>query len=101
MFSKSCTFEIQVYNSAAMHLPGDLFPADGKLANDALQIQTYKEAQLTRIILAKDDAEFNRLYDEFIEQLKKLGIETLDQERNNYMQQKNTDYGVNVKGINS
>src|SRR5690606_21410116 len=62
----------KIYNDAAFQLPGDLFPASSKEANDELQIKTYKEAQIAKILLSKSDGEFNQLYDEMIEQLKKL-----------------------------
>lgn len=91
----------KIYNDASFQLPGDLFPADSKLANDELQIKTYKEAQIAKVVLAKSDAEFNQLYDEMIEQLKKLGIEALDQERNKFVQQKNSEYSIKEVGINS
>ncbi|MCA0755418.1 hypothetical protein KP806_10175 [Paenibacillus sp. N4] len=93
--------ETVIYDGSPLGLPADLFPADSKFANDELQIKTYKEAQIAKIILAKSDDEFNKLYDEMIAQLKKLGIEALDQERDKYVQQKKTEYGIDVKGINS
>ncbi|GIP17276.1 hypothetical protein J40TS1_29180 [Paenibacillus montaniterrae] len=91
----------KIYDNSSFQLPGDLFPADSKLANDELQIKTYKEAQVAKIVLAKSDVEFNQLYDELIEQIKKLGIEALDQERNNFVQQKNNEFGIKEVGINS
>ncbi|MDQ8739053.1 hypothetical protein [Paenibacillus sp. LHD-38] len=90
-----------IYDNSPLVLPGDLFPSDSKFANDELQVKTYKEAQIAKIILSKDDAQFNKLYDEMIAQLKKLGIEPLDQERNKYVQEKKTEYSIDVKGINS
>ncbi|MBD2868629.1 type 2 periplasmic-binding domain-containing protein [Paenibacillus arenilitoris] len=93
--------ETVIYDGSPLSLPADLFPSDGKLANDELQIKTYKEAQIAKIILAKDDAEFGKLYDEMIAQLKKLGIEALDAERNKYVQEKKAEYGIDVSGINS
>lgn len=93
--------ETVIYNNSPLGLPGDLFPADSKFANDELQIKTYKEAQIAKIILAKDDTEFNKLYDEMIAQLKKLGIEALDTERNKYVQEKKKEYGIEVNGVNS
>lgn len=93
--------ETTIYNNAAFTIPADFFPANSKFANDELQIKAYKEAQIAKIILAKSDDEFNKLYDEMIAQLKKLGIEELDKERNNYVQEKNKEYGIGVKGINS
>jgi putative aldouronate transport system substrate-binding protein len=93
--------ETKIYNNAAFSLPGDLFPSESKEANDQLQIKAYKEAQIAKIIMAKDDAAFNKLYDEMISQLKKLGIEHLDEERNKWVQQKAQEYSIEVKGINS
>lgn len=90
-----------IYNSAALELPADLFPADSEFANDELQIKTYKEAQIAKIIMSNDAAEFNKNYEDMITQLKKLGIEALDQERNNYIQEKSKQYGVVIKGVNS
>jgi putative aldouronate transport system substrate-binding protein len=93
--------ETEIFNSAAFNLPADLFPASSALANNEVQIKAYKEAQIAKIILAKSEADFNKLYDEMITQLKKLGIEELDKERNKYVQEKNKEYGISVKGINS
>lgn len=93
--------ETQIYDNSAFGIPRDLFPADSKFANDELQIKAYKEAQITKIIMAKSDEEFNKLYEEMIAQLKKLGIEQLDVERNKYVQQKFEEYGIELKGINS
>ncbi|NIK77096.1 putative aldouronate transport system substrate-binding protein [Paenibacillus castaneae] len=93
--------ETKIFDSASFNLPADLFPASSNLANDELQIKTYKEAQIAKIIMAKNDGEFSKLYDDMIVQLKKLGIENLDKERNKYVQDKNKEYGISVKGINS
>ncbi|OMF24126.1 hypothetical protein BK133_23185 [Paenibacillus sp. FSL H8-0548] len=93
--------ETEIFNSTAFNLPADLFPASGNLANNELQIKTYKEAQIAKMIMAKNDGEFSKLYDDMIVQLKKLGIEELDKERNKYVQEKNKEYGISVKGINS
>ncbi|WP_199615838.1 type 2 periplasmic-binding domain-containing protein [Paenibacillus alkalitolerans] len=93
--------ETHIYNNAAFGLPGDLFPPDSKFANDELQIKAYRESQITKIVMAKNDAEFEKLYEEMITQLMKLGIEQLNAEKNKYVQQKLKEYGIDVKGINS
>jgi len=93
--------ETKIFDSSAMNLPANLFPASSENANIETQIKTYKEAQIAKIVMAKSEDEFNKQYDELIAQLKKLGIEKLDTERNKYIQQKNQEYGVDVKGINS
>ncbi len=90
------------FDHSALWIPEDLFPADSKLFNDKEQIKIYKEAQISKIIMAKDDASFNKLYDEMIAKFKELGIEAVNAGKNDYYQQKTKEYGIDlVKGINS
>ncbi|PWW02559.1 putative aldouronate transport system substrate-binding protein [Paenibacillus cellulosilyticus] len=91
----------QIYTNDALNLPADYFAADSDNANIETQVKTYKEAQIAKMIMAKSDDEFNSLYEEMIAQLKKLGLEKLDAERNKYVQEKSKEYGIEVKGINS
>ena len=42
------------------------------------QIQLYYEAQVAKMVLAKDEASFNKLYDEFIAKMKDLKVDELD-----------------------
>ncbi|ETT77631.1 hypothetical protein C173_03909 [Paenibacillus sp. FSL R7-277] len=93
--------EIQIYNNAALSLPQDLFPADSQFANDDLQIKNYKTAQIAKIIMSENDEKFEQQYNEMIAQLKKLGIEALDKERDKYFKEKSKQYGIEIKGINS
>lgn len=94
--------ETRVYDNSAVWPPRDFFAADSKFGNDQLQITAYKDAQITKIVMAKNDAEFNKLYDEFIAQMKKLGQDQIDAEINEkWVQPKMKEYGIDVKGINS
>ena len=97
----SRTSGIQIYNTAPLIIPGDLLPVDSDLANDEMKIKAYKESQIAIIIMAKNDEEFNKQYEEMIVQLKLLGIEAIDKEKDNYFKRKSKGYGVEVKGINS
>lgn len=97
----SQTTGIQIYNTAPLIIPSDLFPIDSDLANDEMQIKAYKESQIAIIIMAKNDAEFNENYEEMIVQLKKLGIDEIDQEKDNYFKGKLKGYGIEVNGVNS
>ena len=53
------------------------------------------------MVLAKDEAAFNKLYDEFIAKMKQLKVDELDAALNAELQKKSKEMGVTVKGINS
>ena len=53
------------------------------------------------MVLAKDEATFNKLYDEFIAKLKELKIDELDAAKDAELQKKSKEMGVTVKGVNS
>ncbi len=90
------------YDQSALWIPNDLFPSDSKEFNDAQEIKSYKQAQVAKIVLAKDAAEFNKLYDEMIANLKKLGIDAIDAGKTKYFHEWSGKYGIEVtKGVNS
>ena len=76
-------------------MPGDFIPAGSKMANDQAQIDTYKHAQVSKIILAKDEASFNKFYDEMISKLKQLGLTEIDAKFNEQFHKQEKEYGRN------
>ena len=53
----------------SVSMPSDFIPAGSKMANDQAQINTYKEAQISKIILAKDTDTMNKFYNDMIKQV--------------------------------
>ena len=91
----------EMYDSSALIMPNDFIAAGSKMANDQLQIKTYLEAQISKIILAKDDASENKLYDDMIAQVKKMGLNDINAKINEQFHKQEQTYGVTIKGINS
>jgi putative aldouronate transport system substrate-binding protein len=60
----------------------NLIPVNSPLGSKQQQIQVYKEAQISKVILANSDAEFNSQYNQLISQLKKMGIDEIDAKKN-------------------
>lgn len=89
------------YDDVVTVLPGDFFAPGSKNASIRDQVQLYKEAQISKMVLAKDEATLNKLYDEYIVQLKELGLTELDAAKNEVLQKKSKDLGITIKGINS
>lgn len=68
---------------------------------DQAQIRKYKEAQISKIILAKDKAKFDKFYDEMIGKIKQLGQTEIDAKINEKFQKQEQERGETIKGINS
>ncbi|KRE46138.1 hypothetical protein [Paenibacillus sp. Soil522] len=93
--------EVVRYDQSVLALPGDFYAAGSQNAQIRDQIQQYMEAQVAKMVLAKDEAAFNKLYDEFVAMLKKLKVDELDAALDAELQKKSQEMGVTVKGINS
>ena len=62
---------------------------------DQAQINKYKQAQISKIILAKDKATFNKFYDEMISKIKQLGQTEIDAKINEQFHKQEQEHGRN------
>jgi putative aldouronate transport system substrate-binding protein len=90
-----------MYDTSALAMPSDFFPAGSKEANDQVQIATYTEAQVTKVILSKNDDAFNQSYNDMINQLKQLGLTEIDAKINEQFHKQEQAMGESIKGVNS
>ncbi|MBW5445281.1 extracellular solute-binding protein [Cohnella sp. CFH 77786] len=89
------------YDASVLTVPGDFYApgtANQQINND---VQQYLQVQISKMVLAKDEAAFNKQYDEYVAQMKKLKIEQLDAALNEELQKQQKEMGVTVKGVNS
>lgn len=93
--------EVVRYEQSVLTLPGEFFASGSKNATIRDQIQLYYESQVAKMVLAKDEAAFNKLYDEFIAKMKDLKVDELDAAKDVELQKKSQEMGVTVKGVNS
>lgn len=93
--------EVVRYDASVLTLPGDFYAPGSKNAATRDQIQQFYEAQVAKMVLAKDEAAFNKLYDEFVAKMKQLKVDELDAALDAELQKKSQEMGVTVKGINS
>ncbi|QYR23063.1 hypothetical protein KZ483_09145 [Paenibacillus sp. sptzw28] len=93
--------EVVRYDASVLDLPGDFFAPGSANVMIRNQIQQFYEAQVAKMVLAKDEAMFNALYDEFVTKMKGLGVEKLDAALDVELQKKSKEMGVTVKGVNS
>ncbi|MCM3443666.1 extracellular solute-binding protein [Metabacillus halosaccharovorans] len=93
--------ETVIYDNSVLTLPADFIPVGSDMARDQEQIDVFKEAQISKIILAKDDTTFEQLYDELITTVKELGIEAIDSKKNEQLQKLSKDYDVKLEDVNA
>ncbi|WP_199615843.1 extracellular solute-binding protein [Paenibacillus alkalitolerans] len=93
--------EVVRYDASVLTLPGDFYAPGSKNAQIRDQIQQFYEAQVAKMVMAKDEATFDKLYDEFVAKMKELKVDELDAAQDAELQKKSQEMGVTVKGVNS
>lgn len=93
--------EVVRWDSSVLAFPGDFYASGSSNALIRDQIQLYYEAQLAKMVLAKDEAAFNKLYDEFVAKLKELKIDELNKAIDVELQKNLKEKGITVTGVNS
>ncbi|WP_309121607.1 hypothetical protein [Paenibacillus sp.] len=89
------------YDASVLNLPGDFFAPGGKNVQIREEIQQFYVAHVAKMVLAKDEATFNALYNEFVAKMKQLKVDELDAAHDAELQKKSKEMGVTVKGVNS
>jgi putative aldouronate transport system substrate-binding protein len=91
----------EIFDTSPLSMPSDFIPAGSKMANDQQQIKTYLEAQVSKIILAKDAAAKDQIYNEMIAKVKQMGLDDIVSKINEQFHKQEQTFGVTVKGMNS
>ena len=89
-----------IYDTIALQMPSGYIEPGSSYNTTEIEVKSYVPQQLAKLILAGDDAEFDSLYNEFIEQLDKLGLRELDAYKNEFLQKNYETYGYTLKAIN-
>lgn len=89
-----------IYDAVPFGMPAGFFPPDSKEAKAEADIKLYRQAQISKVILSKDEAEFNKNYEELISEIKKLGQLELDAKKNEQFHKNQQEMGITVKAIN-
>ncbi len=91
----------EVYDTSALAMPSDFIAAGSELDQAKVELKTYLESQISKLVLSKDDASFNKAYDEMIAQAKKMGLDEINAKINEQFHKQEETYGTVLKGINS
>ena len=85
------------YDSSVVELPSGYVEAGSDYAFIKNEANTYVQANLGKIITAKDDETFNQMFDEFLASLDALGLKDYDAYVNIAVQQNAANLGIDLK----
>lgn len=91
---------VEVYDSSLFDLPAGYIPADSDNAYIKTEVTNYMDTAVPQMILAKDDAEFDALYEAFLQELDTLGQRDYDAYVDELVQQRCADRGITLAPIN-
>lgn len=91
---------VVIYDSSIFDMPSGYVPAGSDMAFTSTEISNYAKANLSKVILAADDASFNAGYDAFLAELTKLGIKDYYAFLNEQVQKQAAEKGVELKPVN-
>lgn len=92
--------ETTVYNAALISFSDSLIDPSSDVGISKSQIDNYLPAQISTIVMTKDDASFEAEYNAMLEQLDKLGIEELNRVYNEAYKEKCDYYGETLTNCN-
>lgn len=88
------------YDLSLITVPDSYIDLDVKLRNVKSRLSDFVDEKLKKIVLAETDEAFELEYQELIDGVKELGIEELDQKKNQYVQESYEKYGTRLEKVN-
>lgn len=85
------------YDFSLLTLPSGYIEAGSDYAFIKTEVQNYVQSNMSKIIMAENDDTFNKMYDDFVAQLDKLGLRDYDAYLNEALQAAAADNGVDLK----
>jgi putative aldouronate transport system substrate-binding protein len=89
-----------IYDASLLTRPTGFIDPNSDTGIIELQIQNFKKAQISSVVTAPGDGEFERAYAALISQLKSLGIDQLDGKINEAVQANYRRYGDRIRKVN-
>ena len=87
--------ETRIYDNSLLN-----FSLDEEMKGLESQIAEYKKSQVAKIILAADDAQFEKEYQNMLEELGEMGIQELDRKKDEAYQKNCQEYQSRIPKVN-
>ena len=91
---------IERFNVAPLGLPSEFYAPGSENVKIRDQIGQAAEIQISKMVMAKDQAAFDKYYDEYVDQLKKLNVDKLDAALSEELHKKEQKLGIKANIIN-
>ena len=89
-----------IFNSALLSLPDRFWEAHAELAEIQEAVDSFAQSQISVIVTAKTDREFDEAYAHFRSQLKDFGIQRLEDAIDRQFQENCAFYGETIEKVN-
>jgi putative aldouronate transport system substrate-binding protein len=89
-----------IYDASLLTLPGGFIDPGSDIGIMQLQINNYQDSQISVIVTAASDAQFEQAYNAMISQLKTLGINQVDAKINEAVQANYRQYNARIQKVN-
>jgi putative aldouronate transport system substrate-binding protein len=89
-----------IYDASLLERPTGFIDPNSDIGIIDLQIRNYKQSQISAVVTAGSDADFERAYNTLISQLKSIGIDQLDAKINEAVQGNYRRYNIRIQKVN-
>jgi putative aldouronate transport system substrate-binding protein len=88
-----------IFERSPLDVPPGFIQSKG-LGNQETEIKNFVQAQVAKIITAKDLPTVDALYNNMLKQATSMGLDKIDQAKDALMKQQSKEMGIPMKGIN-
>ena len=88
-----------IFERSPLDVPPGFIQSKG-LGNQETEIRNFVQAQIAKIITAKDLSEADALYNDMLKKAASMGLDKIDQAKDTLMKQQSKEMGIPMMGIN-
>lgn len=88
-----------IFDNSALDVPPGYIQSKG-LGNQETEIRNFVQAEIAKIITAKDLSEVDALYNNMIKKATSMGLDKIDEAKDAIMKQQSKEMGIPMMGIN-
>lgn len=88
-----------IFERSPLDVPPGFLQSKG-LGNQEIEIRNFIQAEVAKIVMAKDLTEAGAIYDSMVKQATSMGLDQIDKERDTLMKKQSQEMGIPMKGIN-
>jgi putative aldouronate transport system substrate-binding protein len=88
-----------IFERSPLDVPPGFIQSKG-LGNQETEIKNFVQAEIAKIITAKDLSEADALYNNMVKKAISMGLDKIDEAKDELMKKQSKEMGIPMKGIN-